>query len=70
MVTKTIANRIKLHMDKIFNPNQSAFIPNRLITDNIILVYEYFHILHKNKSKNKGYVGFKHDMAKTYDMIE
>ena len=48
MVTKTIANRIKLHMDKIVNNNKSAVIHKRLIIDNIILAYESFHTFHKN----------------------
>lgn len=43
MVTKTITNIIKPHLDKIVNTNQSAFIPNRLIADDIILAYEAFH---------------------------
>lgn len=52
------------------NHNQSVFIPNRLITDNIILAYESFHYLYKNKSSKKCYVGIMLDMDKAYDRLE
>lgn len=74
MVTKTIANRIKPYLDNMVNANQSAFILNILINDNIILAYESFHSLCKNslcknKSKNNGYVDIKLDMTKAYDRL-
>ena len=36
IVAKSIANRFKQILHKIISPSQSALIPNRLITDNII----------------------------------
>lgn len=70
ILMNTIANTIKPHLDKIVNPYTSVFVPGRLIIDNIILAFESFHTLNKVISKNKGYVGFKLDMAKAYDRIE
>lgn len=70
MVTNTLANRIKSFLDRIIDPNQSDFIPNKLITDNIHLAYKLLHSLNKNKSRNKGYVGLNLDMDKAYDRIE
>lgn len=69
IVTKTITNRLKPHLNNITNPNQSAFVPNRLITNNIILVYKSLHTFHKRKSNNKGYVGIKLEMEKAYDRL-
>lgn len=40
IIVKRIANKFKIFLDLIISPNQSAFIPNKLITDNIILGYE------------------------------
>lgn len=43
IIIKTIANRIKKVIPSIISPQQSAFLPNRLISDNTILAYEVFH---------------------------
>jgi hypothetical protein len=52
------------------SPQQSAFLPGRLITDNTLLAFEFFHHLKHNKNKKKGFVGIKLDMAKAYDRLE
>jgi hypothetical protein len=70
VVTKTIANRIKRILNDIISPNQSAFLPGRLITDNTLIAYETFHYLKNSKSTKHGYVGIKLDMAKACDRIE
>jgi hypothetical protein len=70
IITKTIANRIKLILNDIISPHQSAFLPGRLITDNTLIAYESFHYLKNCKSRKHGYVGIKLDMAKAYDRIE
>lgn len=43
IITKTLANRIKLILPNIIKDYQSAFLPGRLITDNSLLVFEIFH---------------------------
>jgi hypothetical protein len=68
-ITKTIANRIKTVLTKIISHNQSAFVQNRLITDNTFVAFEIFHYLKTTNRKN-GYVGIKTDMAKAYDRVE
>jgi hypothetical protein len=69
VITKTIANRLKGMLPEVISPNQSAFIPGRLITDNTIVSYEVFNFFKQSKS-NKGYIGIKTDMAKAYDRVE
>jgi hypothetical protein len=69
IITKTIANRLKSILHKIISPNQSAFIPGRLITDNTLIANEIFHYLSQTNRQN-GFVGIKTDMAKAYDRLE
>jgi hypothetical protein len=69
IITKTIANRLKTILPDVISQNQSAFVPGRLITDNILVAYEIFHHFDHNNSK-KGYMGIKTDMAKAYDRVE
>jgi hypothetical protein len=70
IITKTIFNRIKPILNNIISPQQSAFLPGRLITDNTLIAFEVFHHLKQSKAKKHGYVGIKLDMAKAYDRIE
>jgi ribonuclease HI len=69
IITKTISNRLKVILPKVISQNQSAFLPDRLITDNTLVAYEVFHYF-KHTSSKKGYVGIKTDMAKAYDRVE
>lgn len=69
IVARAIANRLKNILGNIIDPHQSAFIPARAITDNILLGYECMHWLRHSKSK-KGYAALKLDMSKAYDRVE
>lgn len=70
VVAKVMANRMKPLLKFIISENQSAFVPNRLITDNIMIAFETHHYL-KRKSKGKeGYAAMKLDISKAYDRID
>jgi hypothetical protein len=67
--SKTIANRLRLVLDDIISEEQSAFVPGRLITNNVLVAYENIHYLRRKKGVT-GACALKLDMAKAYDRVE
>lgn len=57
-------------MNVIILYNQSAFISNRLIIDNIMITHELLHSLNKLRKCTNEKMTVKLDMLKVYDWIE
>lgn len=70
IIAKVLANRMKGILRGIIVDTQCAFVPNRLITDNIIITAETGHYLHNKRSGTSGWAGLKLDMAKAYDRMK
>lgn len=54
IITKTLANRLSSCLPSIVSEYQSAFVRNRLITDNINLVHEVCHLIRRKTKGRKG----------------
>ena len=69
IASKAVANRLKVILPEIISKEQSAFVPGRMITDNIIIAYECLHFMKKAGQGSKmlcTQVGH----AKAYDRVE
>ncbi|KAA3468319.1 reverse transcriptase [Gossypium australe] len=69
-MAKTIDNHFREVLEKCIDGEQSAFVPGRLISDNVLLAYEILHTLKRKKLGKKGWMAVKLDMSKAYDRVE
>lgn len=69
-IAKTIVNQLKTILHDVIDLSQSAFIPNRLITDNIIVGYECLHKIRYSKGKKKWQVALKLDISEAYYRVK
>ncbi|XP_019178363.1 PREDICTED: uncharacterized protein LOC109173576 [Ipomoea nil] len=70
ILAKMVANRLKVVLEKTISDSQSAFIPGRLITDNVLIASEVIHYLNRKREGKTGWCALKLDMAKAYDKME
>lgn len=69
IMTKALANRLKLVLNSTISESQSAFIPGRLISDNVLIAFEICHYLRRKTKGTEGVASLKIDMAKAYDRV-
>ena len=56
---KVLANRLRTIMPHISSDHQSAFIPDRLISDNILVAFETLHHMRNHTNGKTGFYGLE-----------
>lgn len=67
IIAKAIANRMKKVLESIISPTQTAFVLGRLISDNVVVGFEFIHAIRSRRKGKKGWAALKLDMSKAYD---
>lgn len=68
VVSKILANRLKLLLPKIISENQSAFVQERLLMENVLLASELVKDYHKTEVSPRCVM--KLDISKAFDSVQ
>ena len=69
VISKIIVSRLRPLLSRMIDPTQVAFVPNKWITENVVIAQEVVHSFKKTKKK-KGFLGIKIDFQKAYNRME
>ncbi|XP_058774459.1 uncharacterized protein LOC131648725 [Vicia villosa] len=70
IVSKALANRLKVLLDKCVSEEQSAFVEGRSILNNAMIATEIIHTLKRRTKGNKAHLALKIDISKAYDRVD
>ncbi|XP_074328485.1 uncharacterized protein LOC141666397 [Apium graveolens] len=69
IMAKVLANRLKVVLPALISENQSAFVPDRNITDNVVVAFEVIHHMRNKTGGQEGEIALKLDVSKAYDRV-
>ncbi|GLT37139.1 hypothetical protein SLA2020_114740 [Shorea laevis] len=67
LISKILANHLKSLLLSIILKNQSAFVPRRLIYNNIMVAFEMVHRLKNKRQGVNSDIAIKLDLSKVFD---
>lgn len=70
IIAKILSRRLQPLLHSLISPSQSAFVPGRAISDNVLITHEILHYLRKSGARKRVTMAVKTDMSKAYDRIE
>jgi hypothetical protein len=70
IISKCLVNRLRPILNDIISPEQSAFVPRRLITDNAIIAFECIHAIQRGAGGREEFCAYKLDLSKAYDHVD
>ena len=70
IIAKVLSNKLKAVLPQIITENQSAFLFERLITDNILVAFEIIHYLNNKWEGKESFMAVKLDMSKAFDRVK
>lgn len=68
VISKVLASRLRIIFPDAIEPNQCAFIEERLLLENVLLASELVNEYHKTQGKARCVVKF--DIAKAFDTVK
>ncbi|RVW31876.1 Transposon TX1 uncharacterized 149 kDa protein [Vitis vinifera] len=69
IIAKVLANRLKVFFPVLIDESQSAFVPGRAITNNVVVAFELIHYMKRKTHGKVRDVALKIDINKAYDRI-
>lgn len=72
IISKVICRRLRLKkcLPILISETHSAFVPGRLVTNDILIGQKMFHGLRTNNSCQNKFMAIKTNMSKAYDRVE
>ena len=70
IIYKVLANRLKRILTIVIDELQSAFVPGRLITDNVLVAFKMMHCIDQRKKGKEALMAIKLNMSKAYNRVE